>query len=326
LAAEARLRTVQGKEGEATVVKARAAIQQAAAQRAAVERALADIQARLQAAKAKEDQARQAEAAARTVRADAERALTEVRNRLQATRDQQAEADRQLAATRSRLQGAKDQAVAADRDLVDKKARLVDLDRAIQAKTAKVPGRPAPAPIYSLKPTEGFVRDWLVVGPFPAPDRKGHSLTFPPEAEPLDLKKEYKAGPGMLRWRPHTSPADYVDFAKLFSTEDPAVAYAVCWVRPDRARKVALSLGSNDGIKVWVGGKQVADVGLFRSAAPGQDRATCELAAGWNEVRVKIDNQGGPWGFYFEVRDSANDKPAGGLEFTTTHPDPKGKK
>jgi len=210
--------------------------------------------------------------------------------------------------------------------LADKRSRLADLDRTIQAKAAKSPGRPAPAPVYSLKPSEGFVRDWLVVGPFPAPDRKGHSLTFPPEADPLDPKKEYKAGPGVLRWRPHTSPDDYVDFAKLFKTEDPAVAYAVCWVRSERPRRLWLSLGSNDGIKVWVGGKVVADNPVFRSAAPGQDKVTCELVAGWNEVRVKIDNQGGPWGFYFDARDPATDKAAGGLEFTTTPPDVKGKK
>jgi hypothetical protein len=324
-AAETRLRTVQGKEAEGTVVKARTAIQQADAQRAATERALADAQARLQAAKAKEDHARQAEAAARTMRADAERDLTDARNKLQTTRDQQAEADRQFAAARSRLQGAKDQAAAADRELADRKTRLVDLDRTIQTK-AKAAGKATPAPTAATRSAGEFVRDWLVVGPFPAPDRKGHSLTFPPEGDPFDLEKNYRAGSVALRWRYHASAAEYVDFAKLFTTEDPAVAYAVCWVRSDRARKVVLSLGSNDGIRVWVGGKQVADVGVFRSASPGQDRATCDLSAGWNEVRVKIDNQGGPWGFYFEVRDPATDKPAGGLRFSTNPQEVKGTK
>jgi hypothetical protein len=324
-AAEARLRAVQGKEAEGTVAKSRSAIQHADAQRAVAERALADALARIQAAKAKEDQARQAEAAARTMRTDAERALGEARNKLQTTRDQQAEADRQLAAARSRLQGAKDQAVVADRELADKKTRVADLDRTIQAK-AKAAGSPAPAPTAVTKSAGAFVRDWLVVGPFPAPDRKGHTLTFPPEVDPFDLEKNYRAGSVALRWRYHASPADYVDFAKLFTTEDPAVAYAVCWVRSDRARKVVLSVGSNDGIKVWVGGTQVADVGVFRSAAPGQDRATCDLAAGWNEIRVKIDNQGGPWGFYFEVRDPATDKPAGGLQFSTKPQEVKGQK
>jgi hypothetical protein len=255
-----------------------------------------------------------------------ERALADVRNKLQASRDQQAEADRQLAAARARLQAAKDQAAAADREVAERKTRITDLDRTIQAKAARATPRSVAAPVVSLKPSEGFVRDWLVVGPFPAPDRKGHTVTFPPETDPFDLKKEYKAGAATLHWQTHPSSGDYVDFAKLFHTEDPAVAYAICWVRSDRARRVVLSLGSNDGIKVWVGGKSVADVGVFRSASPGQDRASCELAAGWNEVRVKIDNQGGPWGFYFEVRDPATNRPATGLEFTTTPPDPKGKK
>jgi len=324
-AAEERLRAVHGKEAEAGVVKARAAAQQADIQRVVAERALADVQARLHAAKAKEDQARQSEAAARTARTDAERALADARNKLQTTRDQHAEADRQLAAIRGRLQAAKDQAAAADRELAQKKTRLADLDRAILAKAAKTAAG-SPTPDTGTKPAGGFVRDWLVVGPFPAPDRKGHDIAFPPEAEPVDPKKEYKAATGTLRWQHHGSPADYIDFEKLFKTQDPAVAYAVCWVRPDRPRRISLNLGSNDGIKVWVGGKVIADRAVSRSAAPGQDRASCELAAGWNEVRVKIDNQGGPWGFYFDVRDAATDRPPSGLEFTATPPEPKGKK
>jgi hypothetical protein len=325
-AAEARLRTVQGKEAEPAIAKARAATQQADARRAAAERALADANARLQAAKAKEEQARQAETTARNARADLERGLADARSRLQQVRNQHADADRQLAATRARLQVTKDQSAAADRELAEKRVRLADLDRTIQAKNGKATTRPAPAPFTKPTTPTGFVRDWLVVGPFPAPDRKGHGITFPPEGDPVDLKKEYKAANAKLLWHTHASRADYVDFADQFKTQDPAVAYAHCWVHADRARRIWLSLGSNDGIKVWVGGKVVADVAVSRSAAPGQDKVACELAAGWNEVRVKIDNQGGPWGFYFEVRDPATDKPATGLEFTTTPPDTKGKK
>jgi hypothetical protein len=148
---------------------------------------------------------------------------------------------------------------------------------------------------------------------------------LPPEAGRVDLQKEYPGAKGPLRWRAHASPADYVDLAELFKIQDPAVGYAVAWVRPARARRVVLSLGSNDGIKVWVNGKLVTDRAVSRSAAPGQDRATCDLTAGWNELRVKVDNTGGPWGFYLEVRDAATDRPLAGLEYRTTPPEAKNK-
>src|SRR5205823_2517435 len=93
---------------------------------------------------------------------------------------------------------------------------------------APVPDTDAPA--AAAKPTGTFVREWLVVGPFADPERKGHATAFPPEAEAVDLAKDYKGIGSLLRWRPHNSPTDYVDLAGLFRIHDPAVGYAVCWV------------------------------------------------------------------------------------------------
>jgi hypothetical protein len=65
---------------------------------------------------------------------------------------------------------------------------------------------------------------------------------------------------------------------------------------------------------------------VSRSAAPGQDRVPFDLAAGWNELRVKVDNTGGPWGFYLELQEPGGNRPLTGLEFRLTPPDPKAKK
>ena len=95
---------------------------------------------------------------------------------------------------------------------------------------------------------------------------------------------------------------------------------------PARAGRAQLRLGSNDGIIVWVNGKVVSDRKVSRAAEPDQDRADCDLTAGWNEVRVKVDNTGGRWGFYLELRDASPDKPLGPLEFRKTPPSPAPKK
>ena len=206
----------EGKEADTGIAKTRAAAQQAEAQRAAAERALVDV-----------------------------------RNRLQAAQAQHGEAERQLAAANTRLQAARDQATALDRQVADKRAQLAEVDRGVAAKAARPAerfvGPPVPPPAVARDPDpppgsrskSAFARDWLVVGPFPAPDRKGHDKAFPPEAGPLDPKKDFDAAGRKVGWKAHASPADYVDLAELFKTQDPAVGYAVCWVRasaPGRSR------------------------------------------------------------------------------------------
>ena len=331
------------------------------AQRAA-ERALAEAQARLDASRAERaavekeraavradrekaiGETRQAEAAARaareavrqvdTQRNGVEAALANARSRLKALEADQAAADRKLTETRTRLQATEARASEADRALADRKAQLADRDRELAARREQIAAldrdareraaKAAPPP--AGPPGPGFVRVWLVAGPFAAPDRKGHAVSFPPEAGPIDPKQEFKGPTAPVRWQVHASPTDYVDLARLFKTEDPAVGYAVGWVRAAKPGPAVLSLGSNDGIKAWVNGKVIVDLPVSRSAAPGPDRVACDLAAGWNGVRVKVDNTGGPWGFYLEGRDPTGDKPLTGLEARATPPRSDGKK
>jgi hypothetical protein len=204
-------------------------------------------------------------------------------------------------------------------------ARVAALDRELAARKAQLTAAKTPAP---AGPAD-FVRSWLVLGPFPNVNKKGGTTAFPPETEPrVDPNKSYAGLGGPVRWKAHASPLDYVDLANVFNNQParrelgmygPAVAYAACWVRSDRARPALLSLGSNDGIKVWVNRRPVADRRVERAAQPGQDRAACELAAGWNELLVKVDNQGGGWGFYLDLREPGG-APLRGLEYRTTPP------
>ena len=312
------------------LTEARARLQATQAQQAELDRQLAASQGRLAAGRAREDQVRQLEAAtqraweglqqAQTQRTAAERALADAKNRLQATLNEQAEAERQLAASRARA-GAGPKPEAGERA-----AGPPERDRPAAARVPPPPGPddpPAPAVPLAVRAKSAFARNWLVVGPFPNPDRKGHETAFPPEDDRVKPGKEFKGATGAVQWRAHHSPADYVDLADAFGTRDPAVGYAVCWVRASRGRRVVLSLGTSGGIKVWVNGKVVADHAGDREAAPGQNRVACDLANGWTEVRVKVDGGGGPLGFYLEARDPVGDRPLAGLEYRTTPPDAK---
>ncbi|MCY2995595.1 MAG: hypothetical protein NTY19_48255 [Planctomycetota bacterium] len=69
---------------------------------------------------------------------------------------------------------------------------------------------------------------------------------------------------------------------------------------PD-ARRVLVSAGSDDGIKIWVNGDLKVSHDLTRGAAPGQEEQPVDLRAGWNEILLKITQGEGGWGFYFDL-------------------------
>ena len=62
-------------------------------------------------------------------------------------------------------------------------------------------------------------------------------------------------------------------------------------------------MGSDDGVKVWIGGKLVHEHAVSRPLVPDQDRIEIDLREGENEVLLRVDQGGGPWGFTFRIDD-----------------------
>ena len=86
------------------------------------------------------------------------------------------------------------------------------------------------------------------------------------------------------------------------------------------ATGAADGLGSDDGIKIWINKKLAFAHEISRHPVPGQDTMRASLSPGWNELLVKVDNTGGEWGFYLELREPGTNKPLQGVEFRTTPP------
>jgi len=81
------------------------------------------------------------------------------------------------------------------------------------------------------------------------------------------------------------------------------VAYAVATVTAKRAAEALLTLGSNDGAKVWVNGEQVYAKHIGRGARPHDERIPIRLREGPNQVLLKVENWGAGWGFYVAIVD-----------------------
>ncbi len=168
---------------------------------------------------------------------------------------------------------------------------------------------------FAVEPVREFIRRWDLIGPFPNPRdqalaRRGLDIVYPPEREFVPEKKYTGADGRRIRWhRVSASAAGFVNLQTL-TPPDLVVAYAHTRVYSPKERTVTLLLGSDDGAKVFVNGKEVHRVMAIRVAQADQDTVSLPLTKGWNSLVLKIENNFGGFGFYARVID-----PAHSLEF-----------
>ncbi|MCC7292987.1 MAG: PSD1 domain-containing protein [Phycisphaerales bacterium] len=142
------------------------------------------------------------------------------------------------------------------------------------------------------------VSGWHVVGPFPVADRgEAFNATFGPEQErTLDLKKNF--GSGNPYWRHDFNLRD----EQLNPLVDGVnVTYLARRVFSPTCRGVDVSLGSDDGIRVFLDGEEVFAREVERGVAADQDRTTLHLRPGAHVLTLKIVNTGGAAGFYHKA-------------------------
>jgi hypothetical protein len=144
---------------------------------------------------------------------------------------------------------------------------------------------------------------WVHVGPFPAADlNAAYDTVFPPELE-INLEQTFEEG--KLKWTPQPDWQDAVAHNdKITGANSANYLYRV--IESEKPQVVKLSLGSDDGIKLWVNGREVLAKKVGRNvAAADQESAVIQLAAGRNELLLKIANGGGASGFYYAATQAA---------------------
>ncbi len=127
---------------------------------------------------------------------------------------------------------------------------------------------------------------------------------YPPEKE-INLKKSYSSLGKKVSWFKCTADErGFVNLNKLFEPNDDVIAYALAYVYAPKRMKVALSLGSDDGAKIWLNDKLIFRKHIGRGAAPDQDVMIVTLEPGWNKLLLKIEEMYGQWGFYLRFSDT----------------------
>jgi hypothetical protein len=151
----------------------------------------------------------------------------------------------------------------------------------------------------------------MVVGPFalwPEGEKAGveppgFAKAYPPELA-VDLAQRYQGAAGEAAWKPVTAEASgYVDLRASVQPSHQMVAYAVTTVTAKRSGDALLTLGSNDGAKLWVNGSQVYSKHIGRSAQPHDELIPIRLREGPNQLLLKVENWGAAWGFYVAIVD-----------------------
>ena len=160
--------------------------------------------------------------------------------------------------------------------------------------------------IFPFK-SDVFIKEWMVLGPFPAGGDKnlftdfltehGGEANIYPQA---GMEHSGAAVPsGRVQWR--VMPADddgKLDFVKHLNPNQSNIAYAAVIVRCDKDAPALLKLGSNDMLVVWLNGERVYVFPDPRASGPDVDKIAVNLKKGDNLLMAKVQNVGGGWWLY----------------------------
>ncbi|MBN1442233.1 MAG: hypothetical protein JXA90_05955, partial [Planctomycetes bacterium] len=135
---------------------------------------------------------------------------------------------------------------------------------------------------------------WFATGYLPS---SGFQESLFPESG-VDL--EVLDPSGKRLWTPHP---EWID-GRVHDLPGSAGSHATYLFRTIHAAQsatVEASLGSDDGIEVFLRGAKILSRDVPRGAAPDQDRVALEIERGDNGLLLKIFNRGGGHGFYFSA-------------------------
>jgi hypothetical protein len=140
---------------------------------------------------------------------------------------------------------------------------------------------------------------WHSIGPFDNSRPEDFDTAYPPEKE-IDLKKTYPGKGGkQVGWKvfPMFQVGRMNDLAR-FPENDNAFVYLYHELDRKEPLALAVSLGSDDSIAVWLNGEKILANNVVRGAAPDQEQAVLKLRAGKNRLLIKVGNVGGEWKLY----------------------------
>ncbi len=143
--------------------------------------------------------------------------------------------------------------------------------------------------------------DWYSVGPFNDVERYLRSKKHGPEGQDINLEEEFATETdAKLKWKKRS---DYVDGKPQNDLPgDMAANFIYRKILSPKDQDVTISLGSDDGIKVYLNNKLLLNKLVNRGVAADQEILELPLKKGENHLLIKVLNFGGASGYYFALK------------------------
>ncbi len=100
-------------------------------------------------------------------------------------------------------------------------------------------------------------------------------------------------GTNFDKWVSFGSRKGAINIIDAIGNAQDAVAYLRAKIWSPQAQKATLQLGSDDGVKVWLNGKQIHANNAARGVTADEDKVAVSLQQGVNELLLKVTNGGG---------------------------------
>ncbi len=153
----------------------------------------------------------------------------------------------------------------------------------------------------------GMIRNWYIAGVFDNPNDEGFFRKYAPE-EKVNLSATYKNSYGEnIKWvKTSVVDGEEMNFANMFDRNKEGVVYAYCEIQANTKCEVPILVGSDDGIVIWINGKEIYRHNEARGSVRGQDILITTFRQGKNKVLVKVNQFGGGWGMFVDIIDKDN--------------------
>jgi len=137
---------------------------------------------------------------------------------------------------------------------------------------------------------ENFLRLWLIAGPLPGELESDCFRGQGGEAhlQPTDGQEQEGADGTKVRWHSQKSWGDDVTFDDATGSTEAEVVYAFTKVVRPAAGRAVLSIGSTNGVRLWLNGRLVLSRNGLRSNTPDEDQVEVDMNAGENGLLVKV--------------------------------------
>jgi hypothetical protein len=127
------------------------------------------------------------------------------------------------------------------------------------------------------------------------------SPTYPFDSD-FDRVHPPETDPPAVEWKEARFEGGRIDLGAQYAGASNVVAYALVHVDADAECALHLSMGSDDGLAVFLDGRRVFANDVRRGLRPGQDQLLIELARGRHQLLFKVTQEGGDFGLAVEAQ------------------------